>query len=86
MDHDGDFLHTAGDDPMIAVDIPRRRVYVRGNMHEAYSWLKERLYDNWADMIYRPFPIHWPNYDRPCEDHEWIASESWTIEHNPEEL
>ena len=70
---------------MIALDLPNQRVYIRGNAHHGYSWLKERWKENWANVLcMHTFPMTWLHLDRYCEDHEWIACEGWTIEHNPE--
>ena len=86
---------------MIAVDLPNQRIYVRGNMHQAYSWLMDRYKEDWAHILRNHhFPMRWPDTGKRSEDHEWLAEyvltdsngfrhpvpSGWTIEHNPEPL
>jgi hypothetical protein len=82
MDHDGDFLHTAGDDPMIAIDIPRKRIYVRGDITAACDWLARRMNEDYADLFYH-CPIIAYDSVRGLQAH---CGQGWTVEHNPEPL
>ena len=67
---------------MIAIDIPRKRIYIRGDVRDAYRWFKERFYGDWADVLAKCVVLHY------SEEHRLMSYEDpyWTIEHNPEPL
>ena len=62
----------------VAIDIPRRRIYIRGPILEAYTWLCE-YFDQWHMMTYG-----WFFYMIDEETYE--PTGYWLIEHNPEPL
>ncbi len=62
----------------IAIDLPRKRIYIRGDIYKAYRWITRRFDESDFRVYEKPFQI--------VHEDKLMVDSRWTIEHNPEPL
>jgi hypothetical protein len=67
----------------VALNLHKRRVYIRGNIQNAYSWLCD-FFDANHDMLRFSFPF----LLKPGEDGDFeiLPHSDWTVEYDPDPL
>ena len=63
----------------VAIDIPRRRVYIRGDLQDGYSWIQEWRKLSYANMV-MPNPVAAIGFDL------FVFHPEWDVQHDPRPL